>query len=326
MCATAVRHAVPMSTEPEGDPAPAAPGWTAADLPDLGGRTFVVTGANSGLGFETSRELARHGAHVILTARDTAKGDAAVEAIKAEQPGASVEARYMDLADLETVADFAESVERVDVLVNNAGVMMPPHELTKQGFELQFGVNHLGPFVLTAMLLDTLKVGVDPRIVTVSSFLHKRGRIYFHDLDGTQNYDRTKFYAQSKLANVVFGLELHRRLRMNGFRVDSVLAHPGYAATNLQTNGPTGVAKLALRVSNRFLAQDAAMGALPQLYAAAHPGVESGQMIGPDGRKEQKGYPKVVFPLEAARDRELAKRLWDVSEELTGMDFGLAAR
>ncbi|WP_156755433.1 oxidoreductase [Actinokineospora pegani] len=315
-----------MSSEPDGAPATAPGAWTAADLPDLVGRTFIVTGGNSGLGFETCRELARKGAHVILTARDAAKGEAAVEAITAEQPRADVETRVLDLADLDSVADFAESVERADVLVNNAGVMMPQHELTKQGFELQFGVNHLGPFVLTAMLIDVLKQGTGPRVVTVSSLLHRRGRIYFHDLDGQQNYDRAKFYAQSKLANVVFALELHRRLKSNGSGVASVLAHPGYSATNLQSTGPTGVVKLAMKVTTRFMAQEAAMGALPQLYAAAHPGVESGQMFGPDGRREAKGHPKLVYPLEAARDRELAKRLWDVSEELTGMRFSLAGR
>ncbi|OLR95558.1 oxidoreductase [Actinokineospora bangkokensis] len=315
-----------MSSTPEDAQAAAAPGWTAADLPDLGGRTFVVTGGTSGLGFQTCRELARHGGHVVLTARDAAKGAAAVAEITAEVPGAEVETRVLDLADLDSVADFAESLDRVDVLVNNAGVMMPPHQLTAQGFELQFGVNHLGPFVLTSMLLDALGRGTDARVVTVTSYLHRRGRIYFHDLDGTGNYDRAKFYAQSKLANVVFALELHRRLRAAGAGIASVLAHPGYAATNLQSNGPTGVAKLALKVTNRFLAQDAAMGALPQLYAAAHPDVESGQMIGPDGRREQKGHPKVVYPLEAARDRELAQRLWEVSEELTKVEFGLPGR
>ncbi|SDC78209.1 oxidoreductase [Actinokineospora iranica] len=315
-----------MSTTPEGDPGAAPPGWTAADIPDQVGRTFIVTGGNSGPGFETSRELARRGAQVILTARDAEKGAAAVAAILDEQPDAQVETRLVDLADLDSVEAFARTVEQVDVLINNAGVMMPPRAESAQGYESQFAVNHLAHFALTAMLLDVLKQGRDPRVVTVSSYLHKRGRIHFDDLHGEHNYSRTGYYAQSKLANVVFGLELHRRLRANGFAVASVLAHPGYAATNLQTTGPTGVTKLALKVSNRILAQEAAMGALPQLYAATNPDVESGQFIGPDGRKEQKGYPKIVWPLEAARDRELAKRLWDISEELCGLSFGLAVR
>ncbi|HVK20367.1 MAG TPA: oxidoreductase [Actinokineospora sp.] len=314
-----------MSTTPEDDPgAVSAPGWTAADIPSLIGRTAIVTGGNSGLGFQTSRELARHGANVILTARDADKGAEAVEAIRTEQPDALVETRILDLADLDTVTAFADTVDRVDILVNNAGVMMPPRSLSTQGYELQFAVNHLGHFALAALLLDVLKEGTDPRVVTVSSFMHKRGRVHFDDLHGEHKYSKTGYYAQSKLANVVFGLELHRRLRANGFAVASVLAHPGYAATNLQTSGPTGISRLAMKVSNRLMAQDAVMGALPQLYAATNPEVESGQFIGPNGRREQKGYPTVVEPLEAARDRELAKRLWDVSEELTGLDFGLA--
>ncbi|MDQ3406135.1 MAG: oxidoreductase [Actinomycetota bacterium] len=314
-----------MSTTPEGDQGAAAPGWTATDIPDQVGRTVVVTGGNSGLGLETCRALAKRGARVILAARDLDKGDAAAESIRAEVPDAEVETRFLDLADLSTVAEFASSIESVDVLINNAGVMMPPRTLSAQGHELQFAVNHLGHFALTAHLLDVLKDGDAPRVVTVSSFLHKRGRMHFDDLHGEHKYTRAGYYSQSKLANVVFGLELHRRLRTNGFTVASVLAHPGYAATNLQSSGPTGVAKLAMKLSNR-LAQDAAMGALPQLYAATAQDVESGQFYGPNGRKEQKGYPTLVQPLEAARDRELAKRLWDVSEELSGTSFGLAAR
>lgn len=314
-----------MSTTPEDDPgAVSAPGWTAADIPDLVGRTAIVTGGNSGLGFQTSRELARHGAHVILTARDADKGADAVDTIRTELPEASIETRLVDLADLDTVTAFADTVDQVDILVNNAGVMMPPRSESAQGYELQFAVNHLGHFALTGLLLDKLKSGRDPRVVTVSSYMHKRGRIHFDDLHGEHKYSRSGYYSQSKLANVVFGLEFHRRLRANGFTVASVLAHPGYSATNLQTSGPTGVAKLALKVSNKFMAQEAEMGALPQLYAATHPDIESGQFVGPNGRREQKGYPTLVEPLEAARDRELAKRLWDVSEELTGIDFGLA--
>ncbi|GLZ41281.1 oxidoreductase [Actinokineospora sp. NBRC 105648] len=313
-------------SRPDGDPGAAATGWTAADIPALGGRTYIVTGGNSGLGFETARELAGHGAEVILTARDPEKGRAAVERIQAAHPDARVESRLLDLADLDTVEVFANGIQQVDVLINNAGVMMPPRTESAQGYELQFAVNHLGHFALTGRLLDVLKESADPRVVTVSSFLHKRGRIHFDDLHGEHKYSRAGYYSQSKLANVVFGLELHRRLRANGFAVSSLLAHPGYSATNLQSSGPTGVAKLAMKVSNRFMAQEASMGALPQLFAATSPDVESGQFIGPDGRKEQKGYPRVVEPLEAARDRELAKRLWDTSEELTGVAFGLAAR
>ncbi|WP_026421847.1 oxidoreductase [Actinokineospora inagensis] len=315
-----------MSTTPAGDPGVPSPGWTGADIPDLGGRTFIVTGGNSGLGFETCRALAGRGARVVLAARDPEKGRAAVERIQAEHPDALVEARVLDLADLDSVEVFAAGIQQVDVLINNAGVMMPPRTTSAQGYELQFAVNHLGHFALTARLLDVLVAGADPRVVTVTSFLHHRGRIHFDDLHGEHKYSRSGYYTQSKLANVVFGLELHRRLRLAGTELTSVLAHPGYSATNLQSSGPSGVMKLALKVTTRFAAQDAAMGALPQLYAAVSQDVEGGQLIGPNGRKEQKGYPTVVQPLEAARDRELAKRLWDTSEELTGLDFGLAAR
>ncbi|GAA4413235.1 oxidoreductase [Actinokineospora soli] len=307
-----------MST-PQGDPL----GWTAADIPSLVGRSFIVTGANSGLGYQTSLALARKGAHVVLAVRDLEKGAAAVESIKAADAEANVEARHLDLADLDSVREFAGGVDRVDVLVNNAGVMWTPRTLSAQGYELQFAVNHLAHFALTGLLIDVLAAGRDARVVTVSSFLHKQGFMHFDDLQGEHKYSRRGYYAQSKLANVVFGLELHRRLRANGVPVASVLAHPGYSATNLQSAGPTGVQKLGLKLGNRLLAQDAEMGALPQLYAATHPDVESGQFIGPNGRREQKGYPALVEPLDAARDRGTARRLWDVSEELSGVHYSL---
>jgi NAD(P)-dependent dehydrogenase (short-subunit alcohol dehydrogenase family) len=302
---------------------PSAADWVASHLASQVGRVFVVTGANSGLGLETARVLGSRGATVIMTARDMEKGQAAVDELTAEQPDARFELRQLDLADLNSVREFAARVERVDVLVNNAGVMMPPHEHTAQGYELQFGVNHLAHFALTILLFNTLLQSEDPRVVTVSSGLHHRGRIHFEDLHGNQKYHRVGYYEQSKLANVVFALELHRRLRSNGFGLRSVLAHPGYAATNLQSSGPTGIAKLLMKVGNRLSAQDVAMGALPQLYAAAGADVESGQFWGPDGRNESKGYPTLVQPKDEARDRETARRLWDVSEELTGVHIDL---
>jgi NAD(P)-dependent dehydrogenase (short-subunit alcohol dehydrogenase family) len=303
---------------------PSAADWVAGHLSSQVGRVFVVTGANSGLGLETARVLGSLGATVIMAVRDTAKGEAAVAALREEQPDARFDLRGLDLADLDSVREFAAGVERVDVLVNNAGVMMPPRTLTEQGYELQFGVNHLAHFALTILLFNTLLQGADPRVVTVSSGLHKRGRIHFEDLQGEHGYHRTKYYAQSKLANVVFALELHRRLRSNGFGLRSVLAHPGYTATNLQTAGPKGVGKLIMKVTNRVMAQEVAMGALPQLQAAAGPDVESGQFWGPDGRGEGRGFPALVEPLDEARDRELGRRLWDISEELTGVHIDLA--
>ncbi len=292
-------------------------------MPDQAGRTVLVTGANSGLGYLTSLELARQGAHVIMAVRDLEKGRLAQARILATRPKGSIELRQLDLADLDEVKAFARRLldehKPIDVLVNNAGIMMPPRSLTPQSHELQFGVNHLAHFALTGLLLPLLPKGRDSRVVTLSSDLHKRGRIHFDDLAGNRKYGRIAFYAQSKFANVLFALELDRRLRAAGLPVKSLLAHPGYAATNLQMSGPSGVLKLFMRFGNRFLAQSAEMGVLPQLYAIAAPEAESGQFIGPDGASGKKGYPTQVQPAEAACDHRLAERLWLLSEELTGV-------
>ncbi len=314
---------MPMSSAPDAEK-PSAASWVADHISSQVGRTFVITGANSGLGLATVRALTGLEANVIMTVRDRGKGERALDELMAERPDARIELRTLDLADLDSVRQFAGTIGEFDVLINNAGVMMPPHGRTKQGYELQFGVNHLGHFALTGLLLDRLSRSQDGRVVTVSSNLHKRGRIHFDDLHGEHDYGRSKFYAQSKLANVVFALELNRRVRSNGIPVRSVLAHPGYSATNLQSAGPTGVAKLLMKAGNRVFAQDAEMGALPQLYAATGADVESGQFYGPDGRGESKGFPTLVEPLDDARDRELGKRLWDTSEELTGVPIPLA--
>jgi len=304
-------------------------GWTAKDIPRQDGRVFVVTGANSGLGFSTARELARHGATVVLAVRNADKGRQAIKQIKDEVPAADVDQRALDLADLDSVRAFAATVPTVHGLVNNAGVMMPPRTLTKQGFELQFGANHLGHFALTGLLLPALRAaggsgGVDARVVTVSSGLHRGGSIHFDDLDGARAYSPTGFYSQSKFANVLFGLELDRRLRAAGEPIRSLLAHPGYAATNLQLSGPTGMMKLGMRIGNALIAQSADMGALDQLYAATDPGAESGEFIGPRRMREQRGTPTVVQPDPNATDPELARRLWELSEEMTGVHFDFA--
>ena len=306
--------------------------WTDANIPDQTRRTVLVTGANSGLGFLTSLKLAQHGAHVIMTARDLRKGRDAQGRIEAAGPKGSVELRQLDLADLSQVKAFADRLlaegTPVDVLVNNAGIMMPPRTLTAQGWELQFGVNHLAHFALTGLLLPRIRQSGEGRIVTISSDLHKRGRIHFDDLTGERRYGRIEFYAQSKFANVLFALELNRRLRAADLPVKSVLAHPGYAATNLQLSGPSGLLKLFMRFGNRFLAQPAEMGVLPQLFAAAAPGVEGGDFIGPDSRDEKKGHPTRVRPVAAACDPALAEKLWQRSVELTGVspDFSKTAR
>lgn len=303
----------------------ASTAWTAADIPDQSGRVGIVTGANSGLGRATARELARHGAHVIMAVRDREKGQAALAALRAELPGASLELRVLDLADLDSVRDFAAEAHAdrlpVDLLINNAGVMMPPRQLTPQGFESQFATNHLGHFALTGLLLGRLAERAGARVVTVSSTYHRSGRIRFDDLTGERKYSPTGFYAQSKFANVLFGLELDRRLRTAGLPVASLLAHPGYAATNLQSSGPTGVLRFLGTLGNRFMAQGASAGALPQLFAATDPRAESGQFIGPDGRGGLRGHPAVVQPVESARDPETARRLWELSEQLTGVRY-----
>ena len=302
-------------------------GWSAEQIPDQSGRTVLVTGANSGLGQITARELARAGATVVLTARDAGKCDAAATEIRASVPDAALDPRVLDLADLASVRALAAGVtadhEWIDVLVNNAGVMMPPRSQTADGFELQFGTNHLGHFALTGLLLGRIG-GADPRVVTVTSLEHRPGRIDFDDLGWERSYDPRAAYQRSKLANAAFGIELDRRLRAAGSPVKSLLAHPGYSATNLQSTGPTGLMRQILKVGNALLAQGAEPGALPQLYAAAAPGVEGGEFYGPDGFYQARGAPTKVKATSRARDPELGRRLWDVSEEMTGVSYGLA--
>ncbi|WP_248962048.1 oxidoreductase [Sphaerisporangium perillae] len=301
--------------------------WTADNIPDQTGRTFIVTGANSGLGLETTRALSRRGARVIMAVRNLDKGRQALDDLRAEQPEAALDLRHLDLSDLDSVRSFAETViadgTPVDVLVNNAGIMMCPRSLTKQGFELQFATNHLGHFALTGLLLGTMKSGSDARVVTISSTLHRRGSINFDDINSERKYSPMGAYAQSKIANVLFALELDRRLRAAGNPVKSILAHPGYTDTNLQSSGPTGLLNLLMKVGNRLAAQDVRMGVLPQLYAATDPDAATGQFIGPDGRNESRGYPTLVVPIEAAKNPETARRLWTLSEQLTGVRFDL---
>jgi NAD(P)-dependent dehydrogenase (short-subunit alcohol dehydrogenase family) len=299
--------------------------WTSDQIPDQSGRTAVVTGGNSGLGLVTVRELARAGAHVVLACRDTGKGAAATEAIKADLPAARVQVAALDLADLDSVKAFAEWVrtehDGLDLLINNAGVMAPPRRETADGFELQLGTNHLGHFALTALVIGVMEHRDDARIVTVSSGAHRMGRINFDDLQSRNRYRRWRAYGQSKLANLLFAFELDRRLRAAGSAIRSLAAHPGYAATNLQTAAPPMMDRLVMVVTNRVLAQSARMGALSQLYAATYPGLEGGTYVGPDGIAEQRGHPQPVSASRAARDEDVARRLWEVSEELTGVTF-----
>jgi NAD(P)-dependent dehydrogenase (short-subunit alcohol dehydrogenase family) len=297
--------------------------WTASDMPDQSGKLAIVTGANSGLGRITALELARHGAEVVVASRNVQKGEEAAAEIAAVASGPSPRVSELDLGSLESVRAFAaeHSDRPLDLLVNNAGVMMTPRRETSDGFELQLGTNHLGHFALTGLLLDALQRADAGRIVTVSSNEHKGGRIDFDNLQLEHDYSPRDSYQRSKLANAVFAVELDRRLRAAGSSVTSVFAHPGYAATNLQSTGPTGLMKGLLAISNRLVAQSAERGALPILYAATSPDVEPGGYYGPDGFGEFRGFPELTKAIPEAYDDATAARLWDVSEELTGVSY-----
>ena len=299
--------------------------WTTADIPDQSGRLAIVTGANSGLGRSTAWELARAGATVIIACRNTAKGEEAATRIRQDVPAADLRVLALDLADLASVRSFADGlvVDRVDILVNNAGVMAPPRRLTADGFESQLGTNHLGHFALTGHLLPRLLAAPAPRVVTVSSGAHRIGRIRFDDLQGERRYVAWLAYGQSKLANLMFCFELQRRAVEAGTALKSVAAHPGYAATNLQFAAPRLPDRMIMRVTN-LVAQSAEMGALPSLYAATAPDLPGGSFVGPDGLMEQRGYPHVVTAAGKAYDEDAWRRLWEVSEELTGVRYQFA--
>jgi NAD(P)-dependent dehydrogenase (short-subunit alcohol dehydrogenase family) len=290
--------------------------WTAKDLPDLSGRTFVVTGANSGLGLIDARELARAGARVVLAVRDTAKGEEALRTIDGP-----AEVRKLDLADLASVRAFAEAWEGdLDVLINNAGIMAIPEQRTRDGFEMQIGTNHLGHFALTNLLLPH----VTDRVVTLSSGAHRIGNLDVDDLNWERrSYKRWGAYGQSKLSNLLFTLELQRRLTEAGSNLRAVAAHPGYAATNLQSRTQNTVQNTVMAIANKVIAQSDEMGALPTLYAATQD-IPGGSYVGPDGLGEQRGHPTLVGRSGAASDQESARRLWERSEELTGVRFPLA--
>jgi len=307
----------------------AATGWTTANLPDLSGRTVVVTGGNGGLGFEAALALVGAGARVVLGCRDASKAEDAVKRIRQERSGASVDALPLDLASLASVRDFAKAfLDRhgeLHVLVNNAGVMAIPRRTTADGFEMQLGTNHLGHFALTGLLLERLLVSDGARVVNVSSTAHRLGRMRFDDLQAESSYSRWGAYGQSKLANLLFTYELDRRVRAAGAGLSCLACHPGYAATNLQFAGPrmdgSSFRESIMRVANRIFSQDAAMGALPSLYAAAAPEAEGGDYIGPDRFAQTWGHPMKVRSSARSYDRESATRLWEVSEELTGVSY-----
>ncbi|WP_069466792.1 oxidoreductase [Actinacidiphila rubida] len=292
--------------------------WTTDDIPDQTGRTAVVTGASSGLGLATARTLASAGAHVVLAVRDTTRGEEAARSVNG-----SVEVRRLDLADLSSVREFAVGWRGgLDLLVNNAGVMNIPEARTKDGFEMQFGTNHLGHFALTNLLLPH----IGDRVVTLSSGAHRapRTRIRFGNTDLAGEYRPTAAYSQSKLANLLFTLELQRRLTAAGSPVRALAAHPGWAATNLQGHDASAARRAVMRLGNRFVAQDSLAGALPTLYAAVED-LPGGSYAGPGGRLELRGAPTLVGRSRAAGDTAAARRLWTLSEELTGVEFPASA-
>jgi NAD(P)-dependent dehydrogenase (short-subunit alcohol dehydrogenase family) len=295
--------------------------WTSGEVPGQRGRLAVVTGANTGLGFETARVLAARGASVVLAVRDTDKGKAAAARIAGTAPAATVTVQPLDLTSLESVRAAAAELRArhpaIDLLVNNAGVMFPPRQATRDGFELQLGTNHRGHFAFTGLLLERMLPVPGSRVVTVSSLAHRiRARINFDDLQSQRSYRRAAAYSQSKLANLMFTYELHRRLSGAATTTIAVAAHPGLAATELTRNSPAASAALA-----RLISQNPAMGALPVLRAATDPGVAGGQYYGPGRLLGTRGYPELARSSGQSRDTAIGRRLWTASEELTGVTF-----
>jgi NAD(P)-dependent dehydrogenase (short-subunit alcohol dehydrogenase family) len=290
--------------------------WTPADISDQTGRTFVITGANSGIGLQAAKALGAKGARVVLAVRNTAKGEEAARTIAGE-----TDVRPLDLADLASVRAFAEAFDGdIDVLINNAGVMNVPLAHTADGFEMQIGTNHLGHFALTNLLLPRIK----DRVVTVASGAHRYGKIRLDDLNWEQGYKRHSAYGQAKLANLLFMAELQRRLAEAGSSVRSVGAHPGWASTNLQTRSGNRVEDTLMRVGNRLFAQTGAMGAEPTLFAATQD-IPGNSYVGPDGRFELRGHPTLVSRSNAAMDERTARELWTLSERLTGVTYSSEA-
>ena len=304
--------------------------WTSSKIPDLTGKTAIVTGANSGLGLHITEALADHGCEVILACRNLNKADQAAADIRSRNREALLETRQLDLADLDSVKAFADGVladnKPLDLLINNAGVMACPEGRTAQGFELQFGTNHLGHFALTGWLLPALTRTTDSRVVALSSLAHLSGKIRFDDPNwNSGKYREWVAYCQSKLANLMFAQELDRRLKHARHDSIAVAAHPGYSDTNLQYAGPklahNAAGHALMKLANTLIAQSAEMGALPALYAATSETVRGGEYFGPRGWRELRGYPKPAHMSKKARNPQLTARLWALSEELTGVEY-----
>jgi NAD(P)-dependent dehydrogenase (short-subunit alcohol dehydrogenase family) len=302
--------------------------WTVQQIPSQTGKIALVTGANSGIGYQAALELARHGAHVLLGCRDAAKGQAALERLRREAPGSSAEVVALDMASLGSIAEFAAKFAArgvpLDLLINNAGVMaLPKREVTADGFERQFGTNHLGHFALTGRLMPQLLAAPTPRVVTVASLAHRNGKIDFDNLQRERGYEGWDAYNASKLANILFANELDRQARVAHSKLMSLAVHPGISRTNIMANGPgeKNLKAYVIQILAPIMLQSDDAGALPTLYAATSPDAKGGQYIGPDGFQEFKGSPVVVKARPQALDEAVGKRLWTVSEKLTGVNY-----
>lgn len=292
--------------------------WTAENIPDQSGKIIIITGANNGLGFVDAKELSGKGAQVIMACRNLEKANDAKEKILEKHPGASLDIMELNLADFDSIkkfaAGFSQKYQKLDVLINNAGVMMPPYQKTKQGFELQFGTNYLGHFMLTGLLLSKILKTPNSRIVNVSSALHNFGSMNFDDLNWEKSYNKIKAYGRSKLSNLLFTYELQRKLSATGKDTICLASHPGWATTNLQRTS-------FFRFFNWIFGQSPETGALPTLYAAVSPDAEGGKYYGPSGFMERSGAPKEVDSNKESKSLEEAKKLWDISVQLTGINF-----
>ena len=299
--------------------------WNADRISDLTGKRIIITGGASGIGYAAAVKLADKGAEVVLAVRTLEKGEKAAARVKESNPGAKVSVMHLDLGDLDSVKRFAQqfSVQysKLDILINNAGVMVPPYRKTEQGFELQFGVNHLGHFALTGLLLPLLSATPGSRIVTVSSIAARKAKINFDNLDGSKGYNPMTFYRQSKLSNLLFAIELQNRLQGARNSLISIACHPGISATNLVSRGSGKEAGWLVKQLMKLFIQSAEMGSLPTLYAATDPALKGGEYIGPDGGQGHGGHPVITDEAKKLFNPELAAKLWEVSEKLTGVRF-----
>ncbi|WCT57747.1 oxidoreductase [Paenibacillus kyungheensis] len=299
--------------------------WDESQVPDMQGKTIVITGANSGIGYEAATILAGRGAEIVMAVRNYEKGQKALQAIQNVHPSAKLQLMRLDLSELASIRHFAEEFRQnhhqLSILINNAGVMMPPYSRTQDGFELQFGSNHLGHFALTGLLLPQLLATPHARIVTLSSIAAYAGKIDFDNLDGSKGYRSFKFYSQSKLANMLFARELQLRLAQNQVDTISVACHPGFTHTNLASRGSGKPVSGIFGLLSRSFGQKALMGALPTLYAATSPTIHGGEYVGPDGKGGRKGYPKLDDHIDKLYQADISQRLWTISESLTGVQY-----